>query len=102
MSNKHVANFQTRIEEEHRYVNGVDAKAIIPYEIPVYTERYDIEGTTIYVGQALPTSITGSAVATSDAVWSIQKFDLSDLTVGTGLMTMPTAVWDNRTSEVYY
>jgi hypothetical protein len=95
-SNVKLPNYQTRIEEEHRDVNGVTAKAVIPFNLPTYTERYDISGPTIYVGQALPGS------ATSDPVWAITKYNLADLTAADGQITLYGAVWDNRATEVYY
>lgn len=55
------------------------------------TMRYQIAGSTIYVGDAP----LGSA--TSDPVWNITRFDTS---AGSGMMRIG-GVWDNRASEVY-
>ena len=60
----------------------------------VKTERYDIQGTTIYVGSA--------AIGTADstASWVIYKFDLSDLTDASGKVANDVS-WDDRTTGTY-
>lgn len=58
------------------------------------TERYDIQGTIIYVGEAL----IGTAEAT--ITWTITKYNLTDLTQGSGKVVLGAA-WTTRASEVY-
>lgn len=58
------------------------------------TERYDVNGTTIYVGEA----VVGTSTATAN--WTITKYVLSDMTAGTGKVAT-AATWDNRASETY-
>lgn len=57
--------------------------------------RYDYSSsTTIYVGQARP------GTASSEALWTITKYDLGDSSDASGLIA-ENAVWDDRASEVY-
>lgn len=58
------------------------------------TERYDIQGTTMYVGEA------SVGTAQSATGWTITKYDLSDLTDASGKVA-ENAVWDDRTTETY-
>lgn len=58
------------------------------------TARYDVEGTIIYVGSAAPGS------AESDAVWSVTKFDLTDMTAGSGKVASGIT-WADRTGATY-
>mgnify|MGYP003330649245 CR=1 FL=1 len=58
------------------------------------TERYDVQSTTIYVGEAV------IGTATNVANWTITKYDLADMTAGSGKVAT-AATWTNRASETY-
>lgn len=58
------------------------------------TENYDIEGSTIYVGEAKLGTLTSSAL------WTIYKYNIVDLTAASGQVAI-AAVWDNRATETY-
>lgn len=58
------------------------------------TSRFDIEGTIIYVGEALV------GTATSAANWTITKYDITDLTAASGKVAVASS-WDTRTSGTY-
>jgi hypothetical protein len=97
-------NFQTRIEEEHREIGAVKAKAVVPYtfdgaslnpQVSGQTELFDYSSSSvIYVGQAAPGS------SPSDPAWFVQKFDLSDASNASGKVARGIA-WTDRASEVY-
>lgn len=57
-------------------------------------ERYDIQGTTIYSGEAP----VGTSRATTG--WSITKYDLADVTDASGLIATDVS-WDDRATGSY-
>lgn len=99
-------NFQTRDEEEHRSVNGVEAKAVVPYFfdgtnlVPSaqadLTSRLVDDGTYVYSGDAAP------GTATSAASWRIQRLTKADSTLlwADGNANFDN-VWDNYASLSY-
>jgi len=60
----------------------------------VLTERYDIEGTTIYTATA-PVGTSNCSIG-----WTIIKYDLSDMTNASGKVATNVS-WNNRTSGTY-
>lgn len=58
------------------------------------TERYDVEGTVVYVGEA------DMGSSESDAVWTIFKYTLTDMTQASGKVAVNVA-WSNRTGVTY-
>lgn len=61
---------------------------------PTLTARYDIQGSTIYVGEA------SLGAADADPLWTITKFDLTDLTAASGKIAQSVS-WTTRASETY-
>jgi hypothetical protein len=97
MSAKHEGgNAQPTIDrEEHRSFNGINAKAVIPYEVPNQTSRYDYANPPVYyIGANVPGATDASAT------WTITKYDLTDTSDATGLIAYNTA-WTDRASGTY-
>lgn len=90
-------NYQTREEEEHRSIGGVEAKAVFEYSLPVAKKIDTSVANTIYIGS--------SAIGTlsSAATWQIKKIDTTtgaDVTWADGDSNYDN-VWDNRASLSY-
>lgn len=58
------------------------------------TQRYDVQGSTIYTGSA-PVGTLDNATG-----WTITKYDLSDMTDASGKVATDVS-WDNRTTGTY-
>lgn len=84
--------------EEHRSVDGVSARAVFNYDLPV-AERIDDTTTAnvIYIGYAAMGS------ATSAAIWQVQKVATSSgvITTWADGNSAYDNIWDNRASLSY-
>jgi hypothetical protein len=72
----------------------LDDMGRLPVTPGAVTSRYDIQGTTIYTGEA--------PIGSSDAapVWTITKFDLADMANVSGKLKL-NGIWNNRGTEEY-
>lgn len=92
--------------EEHVHKGQVGAKRVVLYDYDattdtlsptnaIQTERFDYATPPVYYVGAAP---LGSSE--SEAVWTIEKFDLTDTSNATGLKAHG-AIWDDRATEIY-
>lgn len=78
----------------NRYRLAINADGSIGTANSTVTERYDIEGTTIYTATA--------PVGTSDSStgWTITKYDLSNMTAASGKISTDVS-WSDRVTGTY-
>jgi hypothetical protein len=76
------------------YTYDAATDTLVPGGDKVVTERYDIQGTTIYTGSAI--------VGTTDSStgWTINKYVLTDLTDASGKVATDVS-WDDRATGSY-
>lgn len=72
----------------------INSQGSVVTEDELTTSRYDIQGNIIYTARAVPFSNE------SDAVWTITKYDLSDLSNAYGKI-VTDAPWVNRVTQTY-
>ena len=110
MADPHTGNIERNVAESEHIGpdwtgDNINAKRIAGYKYDVgsdswirdgvaLAERYDVQGNTIYVGEAV------IGTSTSSATWTITKYDLADLTNASGLIATALA-WDDRATGVY-
>jgi hypothetical protein len=109
MASQHTGHTQPSIDlEEHRSINGVNAKAVVEYVFDGSallprtsgdtTLRYDDTSSTTYtyIGKATPGSLT------SAPVWQVKRLTNADTTIifADGNSNFDN-IWDNRVSLSY-